>query len=86
MNESVSARSVCLVDSHAECSREWISQADGLLPAYFQTEEPEIRQEIGRAAFGGSISKRVYSIACQHCTRNNFGVGTPRTAIPNHFL
>jgi hypothetical protein len=74
MNEFVSAKSVCLVNSHAECNREWISQADGLLPAYFQTEEPEIRQE------------NVYSIACQHCTRNNFGVGTPRTPIPNHFL
>jgi hypothetical protein len=72
MNEFVSGKSVCLVDSHAECNRVWISQADGLLAAYFQTEESEIRQEKGRATFGGSISKRAYSIACQHCTRNNF--------------
>ena len=38
MNEFVSGKSVCLVDSHAECNRVWISQADGLLAAYFQTE------------------------------------------------
>jgi hypothetical protein len=86
MNEFVSGRSVCLVDSHAECSRVWISQADGLLPVYFQTEEPETGQEKGQATFVGSISKPVYSIACQHCARNNFGVATPRTAAPHHFL
>ena len=86
MNEFVSGRSVCLVDLHAVCNRVWTSQADGLLPVYFETEEPETGQEKGRATFVGSISKGVYSIACQHCARNNFGVATPRTAAPHHFL
>lgn len=83
MNEFVLGKSVCLVDSDVVCSRLWISQADGLLPVYFQTDEPETRQEKGRATFIGSISKRVYSIACQHCARNSFGVATRRTAVPH---
>lgn len=72
MNEFVLGKSVCLMDSHAECNRVWISQADGLLPAYFQTEETEVRQEKDEVAFG---------ITCQHCARNKFGMATPRVAV-----
>jgi hypothetical protein len=81
MNEFVSSKSVCLMDSHAECNRLWISQADGLLPAYFQTKKPQVRQEKGQVAFAAAISKRAHSIACQRCARNKFGIATPRAAV-----
>ena len=82
MNEFVSAKSVCLVDSHAECNREWVSQAHGLLPAYFQTEEPEIRQEKGRAAFGGSISKRVFRLRVSIAPETISAWGRPERPFP----
>jgi hypothetical protein len=81
MNEFVSSKSVCLMNSHAECTRVWISQADGLLPAYFQTEEPQVKSGKGQVAFWRTISKRVHSIVCQHCARNKFGMTTPRAAV-----
>ena len=78
--EFVSNKSVCLVDSHAECHRLWVSQADGLHPSYFQTEPILVGRESDLAASGDPNFRIVHSVACQQCARHNCSITAPLAA------
>jgi hypothetical protein len=71
--EFVSGQSPCLFDSHAACNRLWVSQADGLHPAYFQTEQVEMGPGSRRSSSGDAGLPVIHSNDCEHCNRHNSG-------------